>query len=88
MGKKTKYALRTTGIAYMAVSAIIGLLEGILLSNPISMLIVIGQGLVIGGGIIAGSKTRNRGSEEIKTSDKKLFLSNINNRLFYNTENE
>ena len=47
------------------------------------MLIVMGQGFIIGGGIIAGSGARKKGSEEVKTSDKKLFLSTVENKLYH-----
>jgi len=83
MGRKTRYTLRTMGAAYIVLSMIIGILQGIFLWDYISTLIVIGQGIVIGGVIISGSGSRKKGSEEISSSDKKLFLSKLDNTLFY-----
>ena len=81
MGTKTKIVLRTIGLIYILLSGIAGIIEGIIFWDAISMLIVMLQGLIIGIGLIAAAKSKKKGAEEIKTTDKKLLLSNLNRKI-------
>ncbi len=81
MGTKTKLVLRTVGIFYMLLSGVIGFIEGVILSDLLSFIIVAGQGLVIGIGLIASARSRKKGAEEIKTTDKKIIVNNLNRKF-------
>lgn len=70
----TRNWLKIAGISYALISFIIGIVEGIVFGNIISLLIVWLQGLVIGAVIFFSASSVKKEKEVIKTSDKKLIV--------------